>query len=131
MNFSYLFAQVAPIPSHAIAAILAIILGGWQLLSTKGNTCHRVVGYMWVLLMLYVSISSFWIHSIRVIGLFSPIHLLSAFTIWTLYGAITAAKQKNILKHKRMMSLLYFLGLIFTGVFTLLPNRAMHDVLFS
>ena len=80
--------------------------------------------------MLYVSISSFWIHSIKVVGLFSPIHLLSIFTIWTLYKSVQAVRRKNIAKHKRMMKLLYVLGLVITGLFTLLPNRTMYEVFF-
>ena len=130
MNFSHLLIQSSPIPTHAIAAMLAVILGAWQLFSKKGNATHRYVGYIWVLLMLYVSISSFWIHTIKVFGLFSPIHLLSIFTIWTLYKSVQAARQKNITKHKKMMKLLYVLGLLITGLFTFLPNRTMHEVFF-
>jgi uncharacterized membrane protein len=81
--------------------------------------------------MMYVSISSFWIHTLKVVGNFSPIHLLSIFTIWTLYEAIRAVKNHDLLKHKRMMKLLYVLGLVITGLFTLLPNRTMYEVLFN
>ncbi|WP_367947040.1 DUF2306 domain-containing protein [Vibrio ostreicida] len=119
-----------PIPLHAIAAFFAIVLGAWQLFTKKGNQSHKYVGYLWVLLMLYVSISSFWIHSIKLIGLFSPIHLLSLFTIWTLYEAIKAARQHQISKHQKMMKRLYVLGLALTGLFTLLPNRIMNEVIF-
>jgi len=110
--------------------MLGIVLGAWQLLSQKGNATHRFIGYIWVLLMLYVSISSFWIHTIKTVGLFSPLHLLSIVTICTLYAAIKAARQNNITKHKRMMKLLCALGLVLTGLLTLLPNRTMYDVFF-
>ena len=130
MNFSHLITQSSPIPTHAIAAMLAIILGAWQLLSKKGNATHRYIGYTWVLLMLYVSISSFWIHSLKLVGLFSPIHLLSIYTIWILYKSVQAARQKNIAKHKRMMKLLFVYALVITGLFTLLPNRTMYEVFF-
>jgi uncharacterized membrane protein len=131
MNFPLLFAQNNPIPSHAIVALIAIIAGAWQLYSKKGGSAHRYLGYLWVSLMMYVSISSFWIHTLKVFGNFSPIHLLSIFTIWTLYEAIRAARNHNLLKHKRMMKLLYVLGLVITGLFTLLPNRTMYEVLFN
>lgn len=130
MNLPHLLAQTNPIPAHAIVAMLAIILGAWQLIVKKGGKLHQLVGYVWVLLMLYVCMSSFWIHTLKIFGPFSPIHLLSVFTVWTLYEAIRAARNNNILKHKRMMLLLYFLGLVITGLFTLLPNRAMFKVLF-
>ena len=131
MDIAHLFSKAKPIPSHAIAAILAITIGGWQLFSKKGNRVHRYVGYLWVSLMLYVSISSFWIHSLQVLGIFSPIHLLSIFTIWALFESIRAARSNNLVRHKRMMKLLYILGLIITGLFTLLPNRIMFQVLLA
>ncbi len=75
-----LFQESAPIPTHALAAMLAVILGGLQLASTKGTTQHRMLGWIWVLLMAYVSISSFFISELKLWGAFSPIHLLSAWT---------------------------------------------------
>ena len=129
MNFFHLFAQSSPIPTHAIAAMLAIILGAWQLLSKKGNVTHRYIGYTWVLLMLYVSISSFWIQTIKIIGPFSPIHFLSVFTIWTIFEAIRSVRNGDVKRHKHMMKSLYALVLILTGLFTRLPGRIMNMVL--
>ena len=45
---SFLFAQSHPIPFHAIAAMIAIILGGIQLSMQKGGTTHRFLGHIWV-----------------------------------------------------------------------------------
>ena len=42
-----LFSQTHPIPLHAIAAILAIILGGMQLYMKKGGVTHKLLGYVW------------------------------------------------------------------------------------
>ena len=81
--------------------------------------------------MLIVSVSSFWIHSLKVVGLFSPIHLLSIFTIWSLFEAIRSVKVGNIKRHQRMMKLLHLLALLVTGIFTLLPGRIMYLVLFG
>ena len=130
MNLDYLLQQPSPIPLHAITALLAIGVGGWQLVATKGTRQHKTIGYAWVSLMLIVSISSFWISTIKQFGDFSLIHLLSIFTLWSLYTAISAVRQNNIKKHKVMMILLYVLALILTGAFTLLPGRVMHEVFF-
>jgi len=129
LNLSYLISQPNPVPSHALIACGALVLGAWQLYAKKGNRTHKYIGYLWVSLMLYVSISSFWIHSIQTVGFFSLIHVLSCLTIWILYKAIRAAQQKNISKHQRMLKLLYLLGLVITGLLTFLPNRAMHHVI--
>ena len=131
MDLSILNASASPIPAHAYAAFFAVLLGGVQLSRPKGTNIHKYLGYAWVVLMLWVSISSFWIQTIRVIGPFSPIHFLSIFTIWSIFEAIRSAKNGNIRRHKLMMKLLYIQALIVTGLFTLLPGRTMNAVLFG
>ena len=81
MNIDALFIADNPIPSHALAAILALLLGILQLTRKKGTVPHKYIGYAWVFLMLYVSASSFFIHELKIIGEFSPIHFLSVFTL--------------------------------------------------
>ena len=73
---------------HAFAAIGAFALGALQLAAPKGTLPHRTVGWTWVVLMLAVAASSFWIHEIRLVGPFSPIHLLSILTLVTVPLAV-------------------------------------------
>ena len=68
MNIEALFIADNPIPSHALAAILALFLGILQLTRKKGTIPHKYIGYAWVFLMLYVSASSFFIHELKIIG---------------------------------------------------------------
>ena len=127
----FLFEQATPIPHHALAAFAAVIIGGVQLWMRKGGRVHRIIGYIWVALMATVALSSFFIHEIKMFGAFSPIHLLSIFTLWSLYMAIRAAKDRRINAHRRWMQNLYVMALLITGAFTLLPGRTMHTVLFG
>ena len=60
---------------HAFAAMGAFLLGAIQLSAPKGTLPHRTIGWIFVALMAAVSISSFWIHQLRIFGPFSPIHL--------------------------------------------------------
>ena len=126
-----LFLEAKPIPSHAITALVAVIMGSIQLISAKGTKQHQVLGYLWVSMMMYVSISSFFISEIQLWGAFSPIHLLSAWTVVTLCTGIYFARTGNIKVHQLNMQLLYGLSLILTGLFTLLPNRVMGQMLFG
>ena len=126
-----LFLEAKPIPSHAITALVAVIIGAIQLISAKGTRQHQVLGYLWVSMMMYVSISSFFISKIQLWGAFSPIHLLSAWTVITLCIGIYFARTGNIKAHQLNMQLLYGLALILTGLFTLLPNRVMGQMLFG
>jgi uncharacterized membrane protein len=66
---------------HAFAAMAAFGLGVVQLGAPKGTLPHRAIGWVWVVLMLVISISAFWIHELRLWGPWSPIHLLAIFTL--------------------------------------------------
>ncbi len=126
-----LFLEASPIPSHALAALGALVLGAWQLARPKGGGGHRLAGWLWVTAMVYVAASSFWISELRLWGRFSPIHLLSLWTLGSLAFAVVMARRGNIKAHRWTMLSLYFLALIVTGLFTLLPGRVMHSVLFG
>ena len=126
-----LFNEPHPIPLHAIAAMIAIILGGFQLTMKKGGILHRILGRVWLGLMLIVAFSSFFIHKFELWGAYSPIHLLSLWTIFSVGLAVYYVRVGNIRRHKQVMIAFYWLALILTGFFTLLPGRVMHQVLFS
>ena len=126
-----LFLETRPIPSHAITALLAVIIGAIQLASGKGTMQHRVLGYLWVSMMMYVSISSFFIAEIQLWGPYSPIHLLSAWTVLTLCTGVYFARVGNIKAHQLNMQLLDGLALILTGLFRLIPSRVMGQIVFG
>ena len=94
-----LLLEARPIPSHALMALLAVLIGGVQLMSAKGTSQHKVLGYIWVTLMMYVSISSFFISKIQFWGAYSPIHLLSVWTVLALFTAVYFSRVGNIKAH--------------------------------
>ena len=120
-----------PIPLHALAAMVAIIFGGIQLAMKKGGALHRLLGRLWVGLMAVVAGSSFFIHEIKFWGLYSPIHMLSLWTLFSLGLAIYFVRVGKIKRHQQVMIALYGFALILTGFFTLLPGRVMHQVVFG
>lgn len=130
-DFSTLWAAPQPIAPHAMAAFAAMGVGALQFALPKGTLVHRIVGYVWVLSMAAVAVTSFFIYTIRLIGPFSPIHLLSAWTLYALFDTVRAARAGDIRRHTRGMKSLYGLALLVTGAFTLLPGRIMHGVLFG
>lgn len=131
MSLGPLLSAPPPIPWHAFAALAALVIGGAQLALPKGTTRHRVMGNAWAALMLVIAISSFWIQQIRLIGPFSPIHILSIIVLITLPLAVWHAHVHRVAKHRRVMISLYVFALIGAGVFTLLPGRIMHAVVFG
>jgi uncharacterized membrane protein len=116
---------------HAFAALAAFALGAVQLAGSKGTAWHRGRGLVWVGLMLIVAVSSFWIHEIRLWGPWSPIHLLSILTLVSLPGALYYAHTHQVRRHRDAMLGLFLGALVIAGVFTLLPGRIMHKVVFG
>lgn len=116
---------------HAFTALAAFALGLVQFAAPKGTLPHRTIGWLWVTLMLIVSISAFFIHELRVWGRWSPIHLLAIFTLIMLPLAVLRAKRHQVVQHKRAMVSLFAGALLIAGLFTLLPGRVMHAVVFG
>ena len=116
---------------HAFAAMAAFALGVVQLAAPKGTLPHRTVGWIWVVLMVIVSATSFWIHDLRVWGPWSPIHLLSIFTLAMLPLAVLLARRHQVARHRNAMIAIFTGALVIAGVFTFVPGRIMHAVAFG
>jgi uncharacterized membrane protein len=131
MSLAPLLDAAPAISLHAFAAMSAFVLGLVQFAAPKGTLPHRTVGWVWVLLMVAVAISSFWIHQIRLVGPWSPIHLLSIFVLIMLPLAVWRAHRHQVSEHRRAMIAIFSGALVVAGLFTLLPGRVMHAVVFG
>ena len=116
---------------HAFAAMSAFVLGLVQFAAPKGTLPHRTIGFIWVALMAIIAISSFWIHSIRLWGPFSPIHLISIFTLVMLPLAVLHAHNHRVMQHRKAMISIFVGALLIAGGFTFLPGRIMHTLAFG
>lgn len=130
MTLQPLLQASAAIQIHALAALLAFALGVVQLAGAKGTARHRVIGWGWVAAMAVTAASGFFIQEILP-GSFSPIHLLSVLVLVCLPVAILAARRGNVRVHGRTMLGMVIGGLIVAGLFTLLPGRIMHALVFG
>jgi uncharacterized membrane protein len=131
MTWQPLLSATPAIQVHAFAAMSAFALGLAQLVAPKGTLPHRTVGWIWVGLMTAVCATSFWIHDLRVWGPWSPIHLLSIFTLAMLPVAILHARRHRVLQHRNAMMAMFAGALVIAGLFTFLPGRIMHAVAFG
>jgi uncharacterized membrane protein len=124
--------ETAPVVQvHAFAAMAAFALGMVQLAAPKGTLPHRAIGWTWVGLMAVIAGSSFWIHDLRMLGPFSAIHLLSIFTLVTLPPAVMHARRHRVAQHRSAMISIFVGALVIAGLFTLLPGRIIHAVVFG
>jgi uncharacterized membrane protein len=128
MTLVPLLSASTAIEFHAFAAVAAFGLGVVQLAAPKGTLPHRTIGWIWVALMVVVSVSAFFIHQIRLWGPWSPIHLLAIFTLTVLPIAVWHAHSHAVRKHRNTMVTLFIGALVIAGAFTLLPGRIMHAV---
>ena len=116
---------------HVATVIPAALLGAWLLARPKGTPVHRLLGKIWMGLMFVTAVSTFFIHELRVIGDFSPIHLISIYVMVSCFTAVRAARRHNIVAHRRMVAGMYLGGIVVAGAFTFLPGRIMSTSLLA
>jgi uncharacterized membrane protein len=131
MTLAPLLTAAPAIQVHAFAAMTAFALGVVQLTAPKGTLPHRALGWIWVALMLIVSITAFFIHQLRLWGEWSPIHLLAIYTLIMLPIAVLAAHRHDVRRHRRVMIGIFVGALVIAGLFTFVPGRIMHAVAFG
>jgi len=131
MSFTPLLQASPAIQIHTAAASGAFLLGLVQFALPKGTTRHRITGWIWVGLMVIVSVTAFSIHELRLWGPWSPIHLLAIFTLVMLPVAVLHARRHRVLRHKFSMIGIFVGALVIAGLFTLVPGRIMYAVVFG
>jgi uncharacterized membrane protein len=131
MTLAPFFAAPTVIQVHALAATTAFALGIVQLAAPKRSLPHRLFGWLWVGLLGTVALSSFLIHTLRVWGPWSPLHLLSIFTLVMLARAVWLARRHEIKRHQRAMLGMFFGAMLVPGVIALMPGRLMHAIVFG
>ena len=131
MTLQPLLSASPAIQLHAFAAMTAFVIGATQFARRKGDAPHRLAGYVWVGLMLLIAASSFWIHGMNQWRGFSVIHALSIWVLVFTPIAVIQARRGNIRAHKGSMIGLFAGALVIAGIFTLVPGRIMHAVVFG
>ena len=82
---------------HLISGIVALIFGGAVLVAKKGTQIHRKVGYLYIVSMAILIISSFFVY--RLFGKFGIFHVLSLVSTFSLLaGMIPMSKKVRTLK---------------------------------
>jgi len=90
---------------HTMIAILAMLLGSLVLLRPKGTASHKRIGYAYVVSMILLNGTSFWMHTF---GTFGPFHFAAVMSLaCVLAGIIPALRRENNEWLKRHY---YFMG---------------------
>jgi uncharacterized membrane protein len=122
---------------HLAAVMPALLLGAWLLLGKKGGPRHRLLGKIYLGLMVVAALSAavlpaqvgptVSIGSLRL----GFLHLLVLLTLRGVWMAFHTIRKGDIRAHKRHMVMLYFGALIIAGLFSLAPGRLLHRVVFG
>ena len=124
-------AAPSPIQIHLAAAAAAALLGAWVLLRPKGTAVHRLLGRVWMGLMVAVALSSFFIPATigRFLGPFGVIHVLSLWALVSLAMAIGAARTGRIRAHRIWVVVTYFGAIGGAGAGAFAPGRLISHML--
>ena len=113
--------------AHLLTVLPALLVGTVVMVQRKGTIAHIVLGRAYMLLMLTTAIVSFWVRGLNGEAL-SPIHALSAWSIVSVIAGWWAIRTDRRRMHAGFMIGLYA-GVLIAGAFTLLPGRALGQLL--
>lgn len=89
---------------HTLTAIFAMIFGLMVIFKKKGTKSHKVIGYLYVIMMILLNVTSFFIVNF---GGFSLFHFFAIFSLLTVLAGIIPAYRKSkgwYVKHYYFMS---------------------------
>jgi uncharacterized membrane protein len=115
---------------HLSTILIATALTPVMLLRPRGDRLHRQLGYVWVAAMFLTAAISL---DIRLInrGGFSPIHILSVFTMLQVPLLVWRARQRDWKRHRQAVRLMVAGALLAAGFFTFPFGRLMGNWLFA
>ena len=115
---------------HMATIIPAIPLGAYVLFVKKGGPRHRLLGRIWLGLMLVSAIATIFIRNLNQ-GHFSWIHLLTLLSLAMVPRAYLAARRRDFTTHRKVVLWFYVSALLIAGLFTFLPGRTMWQWAFG
>ncbi len=131
MSLAPLLNASPAIQIHAFAAMAAFALGVVQLAAPKGTLPHRTIGWIWVALMLAVSINLVLDSRVAPLGPLEPDPSALDLHLATLPLAVLHARRHRVANHRNAMIAIFTGALVIAGLFTFVPGRIMYAVVFG
>lgn len=113
---------------HIVTVLPCVPLGAYLLLSTKGTRLHKMLGKVWVSLMVVTAIA---ITFVRGGSDFSWIHIFVPITLLGAGQVVRTARKGDLASHRRNITRMYLGALMIPGLFAFLPTRLMGMWLFG
>lgn len=119
---------------HLATVLPAFALGALQLFRRKGTPSHKLLGKIYMLLMLATGLITLAMPAEvgpRFLNHFGFIHIFSFLALFNVPIAYIAARRGNIKAHRGAMLGLYLGGILIAGAFAFSPGRMLHAWLFG
>lgn len=119
---------------HLATVVPAFAIGAFQLLRRKGTPSHKILGKIYMLLMLataFITLAMPAEVGPRFLNHFGFIHIFSLMALFGVPIAYVAARHGNIRAHRGAMLGLYIGGILIAGAFAFTPGRMLHTWLFG
>jgi uncharacterized membrane protein len=119
--------------AHLATIVPAFLIGTWLLFMTKGSPRHRLMGKIYMVLMLVTATITLFMPALvgpRFAGHFGFIHLFSLLVFYSVPMAFIDARRGNVKGHRGSMIGLYVGGILVAGFFAFMPGRLLHSWLF-
>ena len=120
--------------AHLATVLPAFVIGTYMMFSRKGSKIHRLLGKIYMILMMSTAVIALFIKAEvgpQLLGHFGFIHLFSLLVLYSAPKAYFAARRHDHRSHAISMISVYVGGLLIAGGFTLVPGRLMHTWLFT
>jgi uncharacterized membrane protein len=129
-RFGLILSESPVVQGHLYFALGAFALGAVQLAARKGGLAHRIIGWVWVMMIGAAVVASGFVMKDNP-GSWSWIHTTTLVHGTTLALAVYFAVQRNIRWHARMMTFTYVSGLIGGTLIAFIPDRLMWQMFFG
>lgn len=119
---------------HLATIVPAFLVGSVLFASRKGTSDHRILGKIYLLLMVFTGLITLLMPAQvgpQVFGHFGFIHASSLLTLYSAPAAYFTARHGNIKAHRGYMIGLYIGGILIAGAFAFAPGRMLHHLLFG
>lgn len=130
LNFEIFPDLPVAVQIHIIAAVTSLILGIAMFVRVKGTPSHKIIGKLFLALMLVTATSAIFIRYIND-GSFSWIHIFVPVTFFAAWETVHYIRKGNLKGHKRAVKGLFFGALLIPGVLSFLPGRTMWMMVFG
>ena len=119
---------------HLATVLPAFVLGAFQLLRRKGTSRHRLLGRVYMILMLATGLITLAMPAEvgpRFLNHFGFIHIFSLMALLGVPLSYLAIRRGHVQAHRFAMVSLYVGGILIVGAFAFSPGRMLHRWLFG